>query len=198
MDIETGTDYGGYRINKVSRAQGTKNVQAYCKVIKDAGYKAYYYGNPDDLGKMCDVAQLGAYGCWLANYVTSTSYSGSYDFWQYSSKGKVKGISGNVDCNFWYQGESTNMPTQVTGLKVTETKETTLCLKWNAVTGATRYDIYVYSGGKYTRIKSGTDTWVENKKLTTGTKVTMQIRAVRVLANGTETYSAVTYTATAK
>lgn len=42
------------------------------------------------------------YKIWLANYTTQTTYAGEYYAWQYSSKGGVSGISGYVDCNFFY------------------------------------------------------------------------------------------------
>ena len=37
-------------------------------------------------------------GLWLAQYkVKRPTYEGKYDAWQYSSKGRVDGIEGNVD-----------------------------------------------------------------------------------------------------
>lgn len=40
---------------------------------------------------------------WIARYNEATKYSDDYKFWQYSSSGKVDGISGRVDCNFAYE-----------------------------------------------------------------------------------------------
>lgn len=31
-----------------------------------------------------------------------TTYANKYEYWQYTSSGKVNGITGKVDCNFWY------------------------------------------------------------------------------------------------
>lgn len=39
---------------------------------------------------------------WIAQYHTECTYSGEYGIWQYSSSGKVDGISGNVDMNYAY------------------------------------------------------------------------------------------------
>lgn len=39
---------------------------------------------------------------WLAHYASKTDYKGHYDIWQYSSTGKVDGISGNCDMNYCY------------------------------------------------------------------------------------------------
>ena len=42
------------------------------------------------------------YPVWLAQYSLDISYSRPFSFWQYTSEGKIAGINGNVDCNFWY------------------------------------------------------------------------------------------------
>ena len=42
------------------------------------------------------------YKVWIAQYSTDISYSRPYEYWQYTSSGRVNGITGNVDCNFWY------------------------------------------------------------------------------------------------
>lgn len=50
-----------------------------------------------------DLSQLNDSGFWYANY--SYAYPNFYyqvDYWQYSSKGSVAGISGNVDCNLQF------------------------------------------------------------------------------------------------
>lgn len=39
---------------------------------------------------------------WIAQYNTECTYSGEYGIWQYSSSGKVDGISGNADMNYAY------------------------------------------------------------------------------------------------
>lgn len=43
------------------------------------------------------------YTIWLAHWVNQTNYSGAYAIWQYSSKGKVAGINGNVDLDICYK-----------------------------------------------------------------------------------------------
>ena len=53
------------------------------------------------------------YRIWLAHYTTNTDYSGTFDFWQYSSQGKVNGISGNVDMNFYYAQEKSFTPDSI-------------------------------------------------------------------------------------
>lgn len=87
----------------LSKAEATANCQAFCDTIAAAGYTPIIYANSYDLTKRIDGAALAEnYGIWLANYTTTTTYSGTYQIWQYTSSGSVDGISGKVDCNFWY------------------------------------------------------------------------------------------------
>ena len=49
-----------------------------------------------------DDSKLTDYAHWVAQYASKCSYKGEYGIWQYSSKGKVDGISGNVDMDYSY------------------------------------------------------------------------------------------------
>lgn len=42
------------------------------------------------------------YALWVAEYGSRCNYGGSYGIWQYSSTGRVSGISGNVDMDYAY------------------------------------------------------------------------------------------------
>lgn len=43
------------------------------------------------------------YPVWIAQYSQDiNSYTRPFEFWQYTDSGNVAGISGPVDCNFWY------------------------------------------------------------------------------------------------
>lgn len=68
---------------------------AFCKKIKAAGYKAGFYFNEDYRKNYLDFKKLSGYRTWLARY-TTTKQTG-VTMWQYSSTGKVEGITGNVD-----------------------------------------------------------------------------------------------------
>lgn len=89
----------------LSSAQATSNVMSFCSTVASRGYSAMLYANKSFLENNVDAATIAsAYKIWLANYTNSTSYAGDYSFWQYSSKGSISGISGNVDCDIWYDG----------------------------------------------------------------------------------------------
>ena len=72
------------------------------KKIKNAGYKPGVYANKNYLTNKMDASKLNKYYIWLAQYAEKPTYAGEYDMWQYTSKGKVAGIEGNVDMNLSY------------------------------------------------------------------------------------------------
>lgn len=81
----------------VNKALITEMNKAFCKTIKELGYIAGYYLNLDYSKNYIDESQLTDYRKWFARY-TLIKQSNCY-LWQYSSSGKVKGISGSVDMN---------------------------------------------------------------------------------------------------
>ena len=77
--------------------------------IKKAGYKVGIYCNLDWYNNVLTDA-LKQYDCWIARYPASDNGSVQERLrpnagvgWQYSSKGKVPGISGNVDMDVFYK-----------------------------------------------------------------------------------------------
>ncbi len=77
---------------------------AFCEVIEKAGYWAGIYANKYFFTTYLDYEKLGErYTCWVAQYNDTNTYKGRYDMWQYTSSGKVNGISGNVDMDILYR-----------------------------------------------------------------------------------------------
>lgn len=102
IDIETSGGNGEGRADNISYAQRTAVAKAFCQTVKNSGYRAGVYANKNYLTTKFDANQLAGYYIWLAHYVQQTNYTGKYDIWQYSSKGSIPGISGNVDVNLAY------------------------------------------------------------------------------------------------
>lgn len=74
----------------------TAMAKAFCDTIVAAGYKAGVYANLNWFNNYLDYATLKkSYSIWLAQW--ASSYSKDCDIWQYSDRGKINGISGNVD-----------------------------------------------------------------------------------------------------
>ena len=57
-----------------------------------------------------DMSQL-PYDCWCAQYYHKCEYTGPVVMWQYTSEGKVNGVSGVVDMNQCYIKSAAPMPT---------------------------------------------------------------------------------------
>lgn len=77
--------------------------RAFCNKIEKAGYWAGIYTNKYWATGLIDGADLGSrYTYWIAQYNNECTYKGPYAMWQYSSSGKVDGISGKVDMNILY------------------------------------------------------------------------------------------------
>lgn len=67
----------------------------FCQIIGGMGYRAGYYLNYDYQKRYIDISKLTAYRKWFARY-TKESQKDCF-MWQYTSKGHVDGIAGNVD-----------------------------------------------------------------------------------------------------
>jgi Lyzozyme M1 (1,4-beta-N-acetylmuramidase) len=86
----------------LSRETLTDIVIAFCEKVEKAGYYVCLYSNPDWLKNRLDMERLGRFDLWLAHYAEKPGRDG-LGIWQYSSGGKVNGISGNVDLDIAYR-----------------------------------------------------------------------------------------------
>lgn len=78
----------------------------FCKAIKDAGYVAGIYANQNWCRNYLDIKKFedAGYSIWCAKFAESKpSINASFDIWQYTSKGRVDGINGNVDQDIMYK-----------------------------------------------------------------------------------------------
>lgn len=82
------------------------HTRVFCDYVKSQGYKAGIYSNIDYYKNWyTDKKLLADNVFWLADYTGGPNYSCAYQ--QYSSKGRVDGIDGNVDMNYRYKKIST-------------------------------------------------------------------------------------------
>ncbi|MBO5093234.1 MAG: Ig-like domain-containing protein [Lachnospiraceae bacterium] len=101
IDVES----SGGRADKIDKNTRTAAVNAFCKTIQNGGYTAGIYANKTWFESKMNTASLSGYKIWLAQYAAAPTYKATrYDMWQYTSKGKINGISGNVDMNISYLG----------------------------------------------------------------------------------------------
>lgn len=115
LDSEHGEIHGNGRADKLDRGTRTKYAKAFLKALKDAGYTAglycseWWYMNDIDGKSISD----DGYTVWCAN-ITNKPKISKYDAWQYTWKGKISGINGDVDVSYFYKkfGEKTTATAQ--------------------------------------------------------------------------------------
>lgn len=106
-------------MTKLGKAKLTEMAKAFCEEIKKGGYRAGVYSNPNWFKNYLDYNALKKlYSIWLAQYYKEAQMD--CDIWQYSSSGKVDGISGSVDMNIIYN--TSVVKTEVVNSAQTETK----------------------------------------------------------------------------
>ena len=96
-DIEDNNTSGS-----VDKSYLTQIIEKYCTIIKEAGYEVGIYASLNWLRNKIDASLQEKYPIWVAQYNNKCTYEKDYVMWQYTSSGKVNGISGNVDMNYYY------------------------------------------------------------------------------------------------
>lgn len=91
--------------------------KTFAKIMEANGYRVMLYTNLAWMKNKWDKTNIVADGVkiWMAQYNSTMTYSNqsAISIWQYSSKGSVSGISGNVDMNIAYVDLlETNKPVQ--------------------------------------------------------------------------------------
>ena len=95
------------RMYSLDKEERTNNAIAFLNKITDAGYEAMFYGALNELKDSSDwdMAKIEkVYKVWVAQYPSITypdksapDYNRNFHAWQYTNKGNVDGVSGNVD-----------------------------------------------------------------------------------------------------
>lgn len=87
-----------------SKKEGTTEaVISFCNYLESKGYFVGIYASDiSGFKERLQLDRLKKYTLWVARYGSRPQYATSWNIWQYSSTGRVNGISGNVDmdeCN---------------------------------------------------------------------------------------------------
>lgn len=80
----------------------TDCAKAFCRRVEDGGYEAMVYFNTYQAENSMYLEELAEYPFWLAQYDQMLEYPYRVDMWQYTSKGRVPGITGDVDLNLYF------------------------------------------------------------------------------------------------
>lgn len=115
LDIEDSSQSG------LTAKQLAAIAKAFVETIEEAGYEAgIYAGYNWHVGYLTEP-DFDNWDRWVARYNSYCGYNRDYNMWQYSSKGTVAGINGNVDMDYLV---GTDVAAEVRGVSVTETSKT--------------------------------------------------------------------------
>ncbi len=110
FDTEFSPDRSG-RADGLDPELQTNLALAFCLTVESAGlgYRGGTYSNYQYLLANMEPERLNAYSLWMAHYMTPgytplltdavTDYPYPYDIWQYTSSGRIPGITGRCDLN---------------------------------------------------------------------------------------------------
>ncbi len=93
------------RTNNMDARTLTDCTIRFCQVVEEAGYEAMIYFNRNQAVNLMYLEELTEYPFWLAAYTHRMPYPYRVEIWQYTDRGRVPGIEGNVDINvmFFYE-----------------------------------------------------------------------------------------------
>lgn len=134
---------------------------AFMERIKSAGYTPVLYSNYNWLKSVFDYNKIKDYKLWYAAPdATKPAYTCA--IWQYSWKGKVNGINGDVDMDYLYDDSLFNTTSGSTSA-TTKTTSTTISTKTTTIDDKTKFletaRNYIGKNGEYvckTKLKLGT------------------------------------------
>ena len=90
------------RNESITPDQTTAFASAFLGRVQESGYKAMIYANAKRLTTVLHLEELKEYPLWYADYQEKPIYPYAYEMWQYTEKGSVPGVEGNVDLNIWF------------------------------------------------------------------------------------------------
>ena len=89
----------------ITRSMASEFTFAFCTEIENGGYWCLNYTNPSFIKNYLTDAVVSRFGLWLAQWpvtVNLTKPPRQCAIWQWTSKGSIPGISGNVDIDESY------------------------------------------------------------------------------------------------
>ncbi len=91
------------RTKELSNEQLSKNAKAFCDRIDSLGYEAALYTDMASEAYIFDMSEFSDYITWYSDYNSDIPQSPyAFKYWQYSNKGKVAGISTDVDLDLLF------------------------------------------------------------------------------------------------
>ena len=196
-------------MNKIDSKTAGEIAQTFLNTLEANGYKNVAVYSSKSLFETKLTADIfNRYPRWVAHYNDTCGYQGSYHMWQYTNKGQIDGITGNVDLDYkignWTSAGYTPAPatpvapaTPTTAVKkttVSKPKATTIKslkkrgkkavkITYKKVSGVSGYQIYMStkkkSGYKKIVTLSSKKSSYTKGKLKKGKKYYFKVRTMK-------------------
>ncbi len=144
------------------------------KVSGASGYVVYSYNG----SKYTKVATVSSNKCTVKNLKANTSY-------KYAVRAYIKSGSKNYYSTYSASYAVQTAPAAVSGLEVTDAKDTSASLKWSAAAGAAGYEVSVLKNGKWAVAGKSAGTSYTVTGLSSLTEYSFRVRAYSVFAKKT-------------
>ncbi len=159
---------------KVSSTTATTAKLTWSKVSGASSYEVYAYLS----GKWTKVATSKKTSATVKELPSGTK-----------TKLKVRAVSKNVKSAFSSEVSALTLVAKVSSLKTSQRKTNSITLTWKKTTGATSYEIYRYTNGKWKKIGTTKSTsYTDSKSLSKGTEYQYKVRAVQKVSKKTTRY----------
>ena len=89
------------RTDGMTRRVMMQCVETFCSTVEAAGYETMVYFNGEMAKTLINVNKLNDRLVWFAMYGDYPDAPCKPDYWQYSDKGQIPGIQGDVDLNIY-------------------------------------------------------------------------------------------------
>lgn len=163
IDSEDGNKGAGRADSgKLSRAKRTAIIKAFCEEIQKGGYAAGVYAGEWWLNNLLDISKLKNFYLWVAKYSTYEP-NVAWDAWQYTSAGRIDGVTGGVDISDFKNISITKPTTKPTKKSADEIANEVIAGKWG--NGQLRKEKLEAAGYNYNEIQSKVNEKL-NKKTT--------------------------------
>ena len=103
FDYPIAFDLEDYSQNYLSKKVLNDMCDSFISYLEKAGYYVCLYSYRAFIEDRIYQTTLKKYDLWLADFTDKTPFKGNYGIWQHSDRGKVNGISGDVDLNIAYK-----------------------------------------------------------------------------------------------
>ncbi len=183
-------------MNKIDSKTAGEIAQTFLNTLEANGYKNVAVYSSKSLFETKLTADIfKRYPRWVAHYNDTCGYQGSYHMWQYTNKGQIDGITGNVDLDYkigdWTTAGYTPAPTTAASTTTTATKTTTTAAKKTNVSKpkATTIKSLKKSGKKAVKITYKKVSGVSGYQIYMSTKKKSGFKKIATLSSKKSSYT---------